>query len=56
MNSEKSINQLIEDFLANHQGKACTKKKYRDNLAVFIKWLTVNEVDHHKVLLSDCDR
>lgn len=53
MNSDKPINQLIEDFLANHQGKPGTKKKYQDNLAVFVKWMTVKEVDHHKVTLAD---
>lgn len=55
-NSNEPINQLIEEFLANHQGRPGTKKKYRVNLAVFIKWLTIKEVDHHKVTLSDIIR
>jgi len=49
----KPINQLVEDFLADHQGKPGTKKKYRDNLAVFIKWLTRNVADPHKAKRSD---
>lgn len=49
----KPINAIVEDFLADHQGKPGTKKKYRDNLAVFIKWLTVKGIDHHAVKRSD---
>lgn len=49
----KPINQLIEEFLANHQGKPGTKKKYLDNLSVFIKWLTTNSIDHHRVIHAD---
>jgi site-specific recombinase XerD len=53
MINDKPINQLIEEFLANHQGKPGTKKKYLDNLAVFVKWLVTNEVDPHKVTRAD---
>jgi site-specific recombinase XerD len=49
----KHINQLIEEFLADHQGKPGTIKKYRVNLAIFIKWLTTNEIDHHSVTFAN---
>lgn len=42
MNSEKPILQLMDDFLANQDIRENSRKKYRDNLHVFIGWLTRN--------------
>lgn len=53
MISGKPINQLVEEFLSDHEGKPGTKKKYRDNLSVFIKWLTVHGINHHEVKRCD---
>lgn len=49
----KHILQLIDDFLSNHQGAPATKKKYRDNLNVFVKWLTVTGIDPHNITLAN---
>jgi len=42
MNTEKPITQLMNDFLANQDIRENSRKKYRDNLHVFIGWLTRN--------------
>ena len=42
MNSPKPILQLMDDFLANQDIRENSRKKYRDNLHVFIGWLTRN--------------
>jgi integrase/recombinase XerC/integrase/recombinase XerD len=40
MNGNKPILQLIDDFLANQDIRENSSKKYKDNLIVFIGWLT----------------
>jgi integrase/recombinase XerD len=42
MNSNKPILQLMDDFLANQDIRENSRKKYRDNLHVFIGWITRN--------------
>jgi integrase/recombinase XerC/integrase/recombinase XerD len=42
MNSNKPILQLMDEFLANQDIRENSRKKYRDNLHVFIGWLTRN--------------
>jgi integrase/recombinase XerD len=42
MNSEKGILQLMDEFLANQDIRENSRKKYRDNLHVFIGWATRN--------------
>jgi integrase/recombinase XerD len=42
MNSPKPILQLMNDFLANQDIRENSRKKYRDNLHVFILWATRN--------------
>lgn len=42
MNSEKPILQLMDEFLANQDIRENSRKKYRDNLHVFIGWATRN--------------
>lgn len=42
MKSGKAILQLMDEFLANHDVTEISRKKYRDNLHVFIWWLTRN--------------
>jgi integrase/recombinase XerD len=42
MNSDKPILQLMDEFLANQDIRENSRKKYRDNLHVFIGWLTRN--------------
>jgi integrase/recombinase XerD len=40
MNTDKSLLQLMDEFLANQDIRENSRKKYRDNLHVFIGWLT----------------
>lgn len=42
MNSPKPILQLMDEFLANQDIRENSRKKYRDNLHVFIGWSTRN--------------
>jgi integrase/recombinase XerD len=42
MNSDKPILILMDEFLANQDIRENSRKKYRDNLHVFIGWLTRN--------------
>ena len=42
MNSDKPILQLMDEFLGNQDIRENSRKKYRDNLRVFITWLTIN--------------
>jgi integrase/recombinase XerD len=42
MNSNKSILQLMDEFLSYQDVRENTRKKYRDSLHVFINWLTRN--------------
>lgn len=42
MNSEKPILQLVNEFLANQDIRENSRKKYHDNLLVFIGWITKN--------------
>jgi integrase/recombinase XerD len=42
MNSNKPILQLMDEFLANQDINENSRKKYRDNLHVFIGWLSRN--------------
>ena len=42
MNSNKPILQLMNEFLANQDIRENSRKKYRDNLHVFIGWITRN--------------
>lgn len=42
MNTDKPILKLIEDFLAGQDIRENSRKKYKDNLIVFITWLTIN--------------
>jgi integrase/recombinase XerC/integrase/recombinase XerD len=53
MNTNKSINELISDFLAEHQGTLSTKKKYRENLEVFVRWVTINVTDVRNIKLPE---
>jgi site-specific recombinase XerD len=42
MNSNKPILQLMDEFLVNQDIRENSRKKYRDNLHVFIGWATRN--------------
>ena len=42
MRSGKPILQLVDEFLANHDIREVSRKKYRDNLHVFVWWATRN--------------
>lgn len=42
MNSDKPILQLMDEFLANQDIRENSRRKYRDNLHVFIGWATRN--------------
>lgn len=42
MNSDKPILKLMDEFLANHDVRENSRKLYRENLHVFIGWLTRN--------------
>ena len=42
MNSDKPILTLMDEFLANQDIRENSRKKYRDNLHVFIGWMTRN--------------
>jgi integrase/recombinase XerC/integrase/recombinase XerD len=42
MNTDKPILQLMDEFLANQDIRENSRKKYRDNIHVFIKWIVVN--------------
>lgn len=42
MNSTKPILSLMDEFLGNQDVRPNSRKKYRDNLIVFIGWLTRN--------------
>jgi site-specific recombinase XerD len=42
MNSNKPILVLMDEFLAQHDVRENSRKKYRDNLHVFIGWITRN--------------
>jgi site-specific recombinase XerD len=42
MNTEKPILQLMDEFLSYQDIRENSRKKYRDNLHVFIRWLTCN--------------
>jgi len=42
MNSEKPILALMDEFLANQDISETARKRYRENLHVFISWLTRN--------------
>jgi len=42
MNSNKPILQLMDEFLANQDIRENSRKKYRENLHVFIGWITRN--------------
>lgn len=42
MNSSKPILQLMDEFLAQQDIRENSRKKYRDNLHVFIGWITRN--------------
>jgi integrase/recombinase XerC/integrase/recombinase XerD len=42
MTTDKPILQLMDEFLANQDISEISRKKYRDNLHVFIGWLTRN--------------
>ena len=42
MNSDKPILVLMDEFLANQDIRENSRKKYRDNLHVYINWLTRN--------------
>jgi site-specific recombinase XerD len=55
MNSDKPILKLLDEFLANQDIRENSRKKYRDNLHVFIQWLTVN-ADVRNPLKSDVIR
>lgn len=56
MNTDKPINQLIEEFLGDHQGTPGTIKKYREALSVFIKWITLNVADISNIQFADLIR
>jgi integrase/recombinase XerD len=53
MNTDKPLNVLIMDFLAEHQGTQSTKKKYRENLEVFVRWVTINVPDVRNIKLPE---
>jgi integrase/recombinase XerC/integrase/recombinase XerD len=53
MNSPKPILQLMDDFLANHDVHESTRKRYRENLQMFIGWLTRNCTDIKNPLRAD---
>jgi integrase/recombinase XerD len=53
MNTDKPILQLIDDFLSEHQGTQSTKKKYREALDVFVKWITINVDDLGNMKFAD---
>jgi integrase/recombinase XerD len=42
MRTDKPILQLMDEFLANQDIREASRKKYRENLQVFIGWLTRN--------------
>lgn len=42
MRSGRPILTLVDEFLANHDIREVSRKKYRDNLHVFIWWVTRN--------------
>jgi integrase/recombinase XerD len=42
MNSDKPILKLMDEFLANQDIRENSRRKYRDNLHVFIGWITRN--------------
>lgn len=42
MNGNRPINELVNEFLANQDIRDNSRKKYRDNLSVFINWIAVN--------------
>lgn len=47
MNTDKPILNLVDDFLAGQDIRENSKKKYKDNLTVFITWLTKNGDVHN---------
>jgi integrase/recombinase XerD len=47
MNTDKPILQLMDEFLANQDIRETARKRYRENLHVFIGWLTRNSEDLH---------
>jgi len=53
MNSNKSILQLMDSFLANQDIRETARKRYRENLHVFISWLTRNNEDIRNPRRSD---
>lgn len=42
MNTDKPILTLVDDFLAGQDIKENSRRKYKDNLTVFVTWLTKN--------------
>lgn len=53
MNSDKPILKLMDDFLACQDIRENSRKKYRDNLHVFIGWITKNIEDVRNIQKSD---
>lgn len=56
MNSPKPILQLLDDFLANQDVHESTRKRYRENMHMFIGWLTRNCSDIKNPLRADIIR
>lgn len=56
MNSDKPILQLMDEFLANQDVHESTRKRYRENLQMFISWLGRNCNDIKNPLRSDIIR
>jgi integrase/recombinase XerC/integrase/recombinase XerD len=53
MNSDKPLLQLMDEFLSNQDIRENSRKKYRENLHVFIGWLTRNCKDIANPLRSE---
>jgi integrase/recombinase XerD len=56
MNSDKPILQLMDEFLANQDVHESTRKRYRENLQMFISWMGRNCNDIKNPLRSDIIR